>query len=67
MTLLARSRGERRMDISLEKLRILRSMGVVAVPAIHDRSVYVQMSLAETRPLRIVALPAQGLDGLAYQ
>ena len=55
---------EGRVNFVLEELRILRSMGSMAVPAIHDRSIYVQMSLGETRPLETVTLPAQGLYGL---
>lgn len=52
------------MYISLEELRILGGMRIVAGPAVHDSGIYVQMSLREIPPLGIVAFNTQGLDGL---
>ena len=42
-------------------------MGIVAVPAIYHRRVYVQVRLCEAGSLRVVAFPAQGLYGLTQQ
>ena len=58
MTLIAPSRSEGWMDIVLKELRILGGMGIVAVLAVHDRGVDVQMSFCEARPLGIVAFSA---------
>ena len=67
MALLTRPRCKGWMNILLEELLILRRMWIVAVSAVHGRSLYVQVGLSETRPLWTVAFPAQGLDRLTHQ
>jgi hypothetical protein len=55
------------MQHALEKLWVLRSMRVMAVPAIHDGRIDIDMRFAERCALRIVAFPTQGLNGLIHQ
>ncbi len=58
---------KRRMDDSLEKFRIFGSMGIMATLAIHDTWIDAEMGFAKSWPFKIVAFPAQGLDGLVHQ
>ena len=58
VTILARPARKGRMDDSLEKFRIFRSMGIMARSAIHDTRLYIDVSLTKSRTLKVVALPA---------
>src|SRR3990170_7344053 len=49
------------------ELRILRGVRVVALSAVHDRRLDVQVGLAERRARRVVAFEARGLNRLDQQ
>jgi hypothetical protein len=55
------------MNDILEELQIFRSMRIMASSAIRGTRVYIDVSLTKSRTLKIVAFPAQGLDGSIHQ
>ncbi len=55
MAFLTRPPCEWRMVIGLEELRVFRSMGIMAVSAIHDSRFNTDVSFAKGRLLKIVA------------
>lgn len=58
VTVLTRSPRKRRMEDVLEKFRVFRSMRVMAMPAVNDTRVYIDVSLSKSWPFVIVAFPA---------
>ena len=67
VTILTRPTFKRSVNHTFEELRIFRSVGVMAVSTIHDSGFDIEMSFSKGRLLRIMALPAQGLNRLVHQ
>ena len=67
VAIFTRSSRKRGMQHALKELGVLRSMRVMAVPAIHDRRIDIDMRFAKRCALRIVAFPTQVLNGLVHQ
>ena len=58
VAILTRPPGKRRMDNILEKLRVFGGMRVMAVPAINDTRIYIDMSLSKSWAFKVMAIPA---------
>ena len=67
VAILTRSSRKGRMDDTFKEFGIFGSMGIMATLAIHDTRIDAEMSLAKGWSFKIVAFPAQGLDGLIQQ
>ena len=67
MTFLARPCGKRRMDIFLEEFRVLRSVRIMAGPAVHDSGLDIEMGPRKGAAAEVVAVAAQRRDRLRIQ
>ena len=67
MAILTGPSDKGRMVRCLEKLRVLGGVGIVAVPAVDHRGIDLQVSLDKGRPLKVMALSAEGLNLLVHQ
>jgi hypothetical protein len=67
VAIFTRPSGKGSMQYAFEELWVFRSMRIMAVSAIHHRRFDPDMCSAKGRSLRVVALPAQRLDGLVQQ